>query len=77
MIHDLVPYLFAVLYIDSPVLEDPIRHLDVVEQTVFWVKAMEQSLLVDKRLPLARNISVVLRAGACSRQSDDALARFD
>ena len=77
MIHDLVPYLLAVLYIYTSILEDTILHLDIVEQTVFWVKAMEQSLLVDKRFPLARNISVVLRAGACSRQSDDALTRFD
>ena len=38
---------------------------------------MEQSVFVDKRLPLARNISVVLRTGARSRQSNDALTRFD
>ena len=77
MIHDLVPYLLAVLDIYTPVLEDSILHLDVVEQAVFWVKTMEQSVLVDKRRPLAWNISVVLRAGACSRQSNDTLARLD
>ena len=77
MVHDLVPYLLAVLYIYTSVLEDTVLHLDVVEQTVFWVKAMEQSVLVDKWLPLAWDISVVLRAGACSRQSNDTLARFD
>ena len=41
MIHDLVPYLLAVLDIYTPVLEDSILHLDVVEQAVFWVESME------------------------------------
>ena len=77
MIHDLVPYLLAVLYIYTSVLEDAVLHLDIVEQTVFWVEAMEQAVLVDEWRPLAWNISVVLRAGACSRQSNDALARLD
>ena len=77
MIHDLVPYLLAVLYIYTSILEDTILHFDIVEQTVFWVETMEESVLVDERLPLAWNISIVLRAGACSRQSNDTLARFD
>ena len=74
MVHNLVSDLIVVLDVDSPILEDSVLHLHVVEQTVLGVEAVEEGIFVDNGLTLARNISVVLWPSTCLSESDNALA---
>ena len=74
MVHNLVSDLIVVLDVDSPILEDSVLHLYVVEQTVLGVEAVEEGIFVDNGLTLARNISVVLWPSTCLSESDNALA---
>ena len=76
MIHDLVADLIIVLDVDAAVLEYAILHLNVVQETVFGIKSIEQRIFIDDRFSLAWYISIVLCSGACLCQADDALTRF-
>ena len=74
VIHNFVSNLIVVLDVNTTILEYTILHLDVVQETVFWIEPMEEWIFIDYGLPLPGNISVVLGSRTLLSQANDALA---
>ena len=74
MVHNFVSNLVVVLNINTTILEHAILHLNVIQETVFWVESMEQWIFIDYGLALPGDISVILGPRTLLCQAHDTLA---
>ena len=74
MVHDFISDLLVIFHVDSAILEHTVLNLDIIKQTIFWVKSIEESVLIVDGFPLSWDVSVVLRPRASLSESNHTLA---